>query len=189
MDEAGAIYAEALSYAARAHLGQVRKGTLVPYITHPVAVSELVVRHGGDEEQAAAALLHDVVEDCGSQHLVVIRDRFGERVAAVVEGCTDGVKGPDGLKPAWRERKEAYLRHLSEAGEDVLIVSACDKLHNARCIVADAEAGEDVFARFNARREGTMWYYGALADTFRARLGSLPLTRELDHVVARMQRA
>lgn len=183
----GRLYAEALAYAARAHAGQNRKGTPLPYITHPVAVSALVLEHGGDEEQAAAALLHDVVEDCGAAHLAEIRNRFGPRVALIVEGCTDGVAGADGRKPPWRERKQAYLRHLDDAPDDVIFVAACDKLHNARSIVADAEAGADVFARFTAGRDGTLWYYHALAEGLSVRLRERrPLSAALDAAVERM---
>jgi (p)ppGpp synthase/HD superfamily hydrolase len=168
----GPRYAAAVSYATEAHEGQVRKGTAIPYISHPISVSALVLEHGGDEDQAIAGLLHDVVEDCGEEHLELIQLQFGPRVAAMVQGCTDGVANADGRKPPWRERKEAYLRHLAAADQDVLIVSACDKLHNARAIEADKAAiGPAVFERFTAGSAGTRWYYWALHDVFMDRLG------------------
>ena len=168
-------YADALTFATIAHLGQVRKGTSVPYITHPVAVSALVGRHGGDEALMIAALLHDVLEDCPDVQAGEIAQTFGTRILAIVEACTDGVAGPDGRKPSWRERKVAYLAHLAGAPDDVILVSACDKLHNASCIVEDLGGGIDVFERFTAGREGTLWYYASLARVLRERLVDRPM--------------
>lgn len=164
-------YAAAVDFATRAHAGQVRKGTDTPYISHPLAVSALVLEHGGDEDQAIGGLLHDTIEDCdvSSPEIAAL---FGDRVAAIVDGCTDSVPDASGRKPAWRVRKEEYLRHLAEASEDVLLVSACDKLHNAGAIEADKAAiGVAVFERFTAGEAGTRWYYWALLRTFESRLG------------------
>lgn len=167
-------YAEAVAYATAAHAGQVRKGTKIPYITHPLAVSALVLEFGGDEDQAVAGLLHDVLEDCGEEHEGAILLRFGGRVLRLVRGCTDGVPDQSGRKPPWRERKERYLRHLAEAPDDLLLVSVADKVHNARAIQADRAAiGDAVFDRFTAGREGTSWYYGALHGVFKDRLGAM----------------
>jgi (p)ppGpp synthase/HD superfamily hydrolase len=173
-------YAEAVAYATDAHAGQVRKGTDIPYITHPIAVSSLVIEHGGDEDQAIAALLHDVIEDCGKT-VDEIAGLFGGRVAGIVEHCTDGVPDETGCKRPWQERKEAYLRRLGDADYDTLLVSACDKLHNARAIEEDmASIGPAVFDRFTAGHAGTQWYYRALEDVFAARLGeSSPVVCEL----------
>jgi GTP pyrophosphokinase len=166
-------YADAVAYATDAHAGQVRKGTSIPYITHPIAVSALVLEFGGDEDLAIAGVLHDVVEDCG----VTVDDlmgKFGERVADLVEACTDGVPDETGRKPAWRTRKETYLSHLQTASADLLLVSICDKIHNARAIEADRSTiGDAVFDRFTAGRAGTYWYYWALHDVFKARLGEM----------------
>lgn len=180
---------EALDYAADAHNGQLRKGTPNPYLGHLIGVCSLVLDYGGDEDQAIAGLLHDVVEDCGLAHLERIRAAFGSRVAAMVEGCTDGSPDEAGVKAPWRERKEAYLAHLVQAHADTLLVSACDKLHNARAIVADLRAvGPDVFSRFKAGREGTLWYYHQLAGIFAARLGAAhPLVLELTATVRAME--
>jgi (p)ppGpp synthase/HD superfamily hydrolase len=165
------LYAEALQFATEAHAGQVRKGTSIPYISHPLAVSALVFEHGGDDEQAIAGLLHDVVEDC-EVSLDTIRIRFGERVARIVEGCTDGVADELGRKPPWKARKEAYLAHLRAADLDVLLVSVCDKLHNARAIESDKlSLGEAIFDRFTASAADTRWYYWTLHGAFVARLG------------------
>jgi D-serine deaminase-like pyridoxal phosphate-dependent protein len=110
-------------------------------------------------------------------------------VADIVLACTDGVRDAQGRKPPWRARKERYVAHLAQADDDALLVSACDKLHNARAIAADLAAGHDVFARFDpdAGREGTLWYYNALVRAFAARMGAAhPLVRELEIAVARM---
>lgn len=162
-------YTQALTLAARAHEGQLRKGTLIPYIVHPVAVAGLVAQHGGDEDLQIAALLHDVLEDGGLQYEAEIRT-FGARVLHVVRACTDGVPDEKGGKADWKERKLAYLDHLRDADDDVLLVSGCDKLHNARSILDDLVAiGSGVFERFGAGQDGTLWYYRALADVFEAR--------------------
>src|ERR1700742_1058831 len=95
----------ALDYAAEAHQAQARKGTAIPYLSHVLGVASLVIEHGGDEDQAIAGLLHDVLEDCGPEHASVIRRDFGERVLSIVESCTDGVPDAQGNKAPWRERK------------------------------------------------------------------------------------
>ncbi|MGA0601518.1 HD domain-containing protein [Caulobacter sp. KR2-114] len=180
---------EALDYAAEAHQHQTRKGTTIAYLSHLMGVASLVIENGGDEGQAIAALLHDVIEDAGPEHEAQVRAAFGDRVAAIVLACTDGVPDAAGVKPPWRERKEAYLAHLeTEVSEDALLVSACDKLHNARAIAADAASGKDVFARFTGGKAGTLWYYDRLADIYEARMGagaSLPI--ELRAAIARMK--
>ena len=90
-------YAEAVGYAAAAHAPQVRKGTTIPYLSHPIAVSARVIEHGGNETQAIAALLHDVLEDCGAHHGPAIGERFGQAVLTIVEGLTDGVPDAHGV--------------------------------------------------------------------------------------------
>lgn len=169
---------EALLLAMEAHEKQIRKGTnnelgiAVPYITHPVAVAALVVRYGGNEDQVIAALLHDVLEDGHASIDWVARVAvFGERVLKIVQGCTDGV--PDaktGDKAPWKVRKEEYLAHLVNATDDVLLVSACDKLNNLQAIHLDlVETGIAVFDRFSASREGVLWYYRTLCEIFKKR--------------------
>jgi GTP pyrophosphokinase len=181
-----ARFEEALIFAARLHAGQVRKGTSVPYISHLLGVASLVLEQDGDEDEAIAALLHDAAEDQGGKAtLDEIRRRFGDRVAEIVEGCTDAFTTP---KPPWRERKEAYLAHLPQASAAVRLVSAADKLHNARTILADyRQLGEALWDRFNGGKEGTLWYYRALVETFQAS-GSFSLVEELDRVVAELER-
>jgi (p)ppGpp synthase/HD superfamily hydrolase len=177
--------ADAFAYAARIHAAQRRKGTDIPYISHLMAVAALVLEHGGDEDLAIAALLHDAIEDCGAEHEAEIASRFGPRVAAIVRDCTDADLQP---KPPWRARKEAYLARLAHKGRDALLVSAADKLHNARAIVADLRThGPAMMSRFNGGAEGTLWYYRSLADAF-ARLLPGALARDLTLAVEEMER-
>ena len=164
---------EALDYVAEAHNGQLRKGSATPYLAHLLGVASLVLEYGGDQDQAIAGLMHDVIEDCGEAHRARVRALFGDRVADIVEGCTDGVPDAAGEKPPWRARKEAYIAHLAHAPMDTLLVSGCDKLHNARAIAADRRLiGEVVFDRFKAGREGTLWYYDQLLEIFASRMGA-----------------
>lgn len=176
-------YAEALLFAASAHAQQTRKSTEIPYISHPIAVSALIIEHGGNEDQAIAALLHDVLEDCGPDHAPAIAERFGANVLQLVQGLTDGVPDENGIKGPWRQRKEAYLAHLAGADSDVILISACDKLHNAMAIADDhREIGDAVFERFTGQKKGTIWYYEELARVIARRLGD-------DHRLARRLRA
>ena len=176
---------DAIAYACQAHAGQVRKGTAVPYVSHLLAVCALVLEAGGDESLACAAVLHDVIEDCGAGHEAAIAARFGAEVAAVVRACSDTDVLP---KPPWPVRKMAYLAHLEEADGGVLLVSCADKLHNARSIAADLRThGPGMLARFNAPAGGTAWYYKALAEVFARRLPG-PLARELGLAVAEMDK-
>jgi len=176
-----------LLFATRKHAGQTRKGTAVPYIAHLLSVAGLVLEAGGDEDLAIAALLHDVVEDCGGAPMLKqIRHRFGKRVAHVVDGCTDTDLDP---KPPWRQRKEDYLKHLRTADADVRLVSAADKLHNARSVLADyREIGDPVWERFHGKRNGTLWYYRALLDEFR-RGNANPLIPQLERVINELEAA
>jgi (p)ppGpp synthase/HD superfamily hydrolase len=179
-------FEKALLFATRLHAGQLRKGTATPYVAHLMAVASLVLENGGDEDQAIAALLHDAIEDQGhSVTLDGIRARFGETVAAIVEGCTDARTTP---KPPWQQRKEAYLAHLAMAPDSERLVAVADKLHNARTILADYRAvGEAVWDRFNGGKAGTLWYYRALVERFQA-AGPALLVQELDRVVSEIER-
>jgi len=182
--------ASAMAYAALIHGDQRRKGTAIRYVSHLMSVSALVMEFGGDDDQAVAGLLHDALEDCGPEHERIIRTNFGERVAKIVSDCTDGVPDETGRKPDWHTRKRAYLEHLRVADAESLLVSACDKLHNARAIVADMRAGHDVFSRFTAGREGTLWYYSNLVAVFADRVGAdAPVIKELTAAVRDMSGA
>jgi (p)ppGpp synthase/HD superfamily hydrolase len=167
----GPRFLRAFQFAAEKHAAQTRKASTIPYIAHLMGVASLVLEGGGDEDLTIAALLHDVVEDCGGAPMLKdVRRRFGKRVADVVDGCTDSDADP---KPPWRERKENYLRHLKRADAGTRLVSAADKLNNIRSILSDyREIEESVWARFNGGREGTLWYYRALRDEFRRGKGN-----------------
>jgi GTP pyrophosphokinase len=180
-------FREALVYAAELHEKQVRKGSDTPYVAHLLAVASLVIENGGSEDEAIAGLLHDAVEDQGGDSTrQEIRRRFGDAVAAIVDGCTDADVT---AKPPWRARKEAYIAHIAAgAPPSVRLVSSADKLHNARSILADYRAlGEKVWSRFKGGREGTLWYYRALCDAYRA-AGGTPILDELERTVAELER-
>lgn len=160
---------EALAYASRIHREQRRKGSGIPYISHLLGVASLAIEAGADEDQAIAALLHDAVEDQGgAERLADIRARFGDRVADIVDHCTDTDMEP---KPPWRARKEAYIASLAHKPADSLLVSLADKTHNISAILADmAIVGSSVWDRFSGGKEGTLWYYAALSERFEAHL-------------------
>jgi GTP pyrophosphokinase len=181
----GPRFERALLFATRKHARQTRKGGDIPYISHLLGVAGLVLEAGGDEDLAIAALLHDVAEDCGGVPMLnQVRRRFGRRVAHIVEGCSDAFTIP---KPSWRERKEPYIRHLRTADADTRLVSVADKLHNARFIVADyRELGEQIWERFQGRREGTLWYYRALLDEFKQKKPNR-LINEFERVVIELE--
>ncbi len=178
-------FEQALVLAHRLHARQKRKGTSIPYVAHLMTVAGLVLEAGGDEDMAIAALLHDAVEDQGgAPTLRMIRRRFGKRVGDIVAGCTDSDTIP---KPPWRQRKETYLAHLRHASAEVRLVSAADKLHNARAVLSDyRRLGEALWPRFTGQREGTLWYYRNLVDAFRA-AGSNSVVDELGRVVAELE--
>lgn len=181
----GPRFLRAFEFAGEKHAGQTRKASTIPYIAHLMGVASLVLEFGGDEDLAIAALLHDVVEDCGGAPMLKeVRRRFGKRVAKVVDGCTDA----DTIsKPPWQERKERYIRHLKDADAETRLVSAADKLNNVRSILADyREVGEAIWERFNGGRSGTLWYYRALLDEFR-RGKANRLIREFDLAVKELE--
>jgi (p)ppGpp synthase/HD superfamily hydrolase len=178
----------ALLYATHVHGGQVRKGTSTPYVAHLLAVAATVLEYGGDEDLAIAALLHDSVEDQGGKaRLEDVRNRFGKRVARIVEGCSDSLADTAGgeRKARWQDRKEAYLVHLRGGDDDLLRVSLADKVHNARAILRDLrkpDVGKAIWSRFSQPKERTLWYYRSLADTFCEKLPS-QLSNELREIV------
>jgi (p)ppGpp synthase/HD superfamily hydrolase len=181
----GEKFEEALLYAARLHRDQTRKGTDTPYVTHLLAVASIVGENGGTEDETVAALLHDAPEDHGGRaRLEEIRERFGDEVAEIVAGCTDTYEDP---KPAWQPRKEAYVAHVRTARPSVRLVSAADKLHNARSILADLRvSGNELWGRFTGGKEGTLWYYRTLVEAY---AGADPnaVVEELDRVVREIE--
>jgi (p)ppGpp synthase/HD superfamily hydrolase len=178
-------YVDALAYSFALHRAQVRKGSNVPYFAHLIGVSSLVLEHGGDETAAIAALLHDAAEDQGGREILVqVEQRFGPEVSAIVEACSDSLES---FKPPWKERKSKYVEHLHLASPEAQLVSACDKLYNARAILSDyRELGESIWTRFTGGREGVLWYYEALANAFTI---ENPAVDELRRTVERLRAA
>ncbi|HVN21534.1 MAG TPA: HD domain-containing protein [Dongiaceae bacterium] len=181
----GPRFLRAFEFAAKNHSGQTRKASTIPYLAHLMGVASLVLEAGGDEDLAIAALLHDVVEDCGGAPMLKeVQRLFGKRVAHIVDGCTDAYQIP---KPAWRERKEFYIRRLKKEDAETRLVSAADKLNNVRSIIADYRSvGESVWSRFNGGREGTLWYYRTLRDEFLRRHKNR-ITRDFDLAVRELE--
>jgi (p)ppGpp synthase/HD superfamily hydrolase len=175
-----ARFGDAVVYAAAAHAGQVRKGTTIPYVSHVLEVAAMVIAHGGDEDQAIAGLLHDVPEDAGGRtSLDEIRRRFGDRVADMVDGCTDTYEHP---KPPWRARKEAYISRIPAHSSATRLVSVADKVANLRAIIDDYRVmGDALWTRF-AGGPDSIWYYRTVAQVFRT-TERTALTEKLDHLV------
>jgi (p)ppGpp synthase/HD superfamily hydrolase len=178
---------DALGVAAGLHGTQRRKASAIPYLAHLLGTCSIALEYGAGEDEAIAALLHDAIEDVQpTERARAAVAAFGPEVLRIVEGCSDSDVHP---KPPWRERKEAYLAHLDEADAPILLVSAADKLHNARSIVIDLRRlGDVTWERFNGGRDGSLWYYRALVDAFRANPAHLPdLVAELDRTVGEME--
>ncbi len=172
--EGNSRFPDAVAHAIKSHAGQFRKASepKIPYYSHLIGVAALVLDHGGDEDEAIAGLLHDVVEDTlesggGQAALAEIRERFGERVADIVAGCSDSFSRP---KPPWEERKQGYVDKLTGAPPSVVLVSLCDKLHNASSLVEDYRIlGDELWGRFKRGRESQLWYYEQLLGAFDGR--------------------
>jgi (p)ppGpp synthase/HD superfamily hydrolase len=187
----GNRFDEAAQFAIDVHREDTRKGSDIPYVGHLFGVCALVLEEGGSEDQAIAALLHDTAEDHGGrQMLEQVQARFGKEVMDIVEACSDTLE-----EPAWRPRKEAYLKRLEGDPESVLLVSLADKLYNARAITRDYEAiGEELWDRFSTRdedergRNAQLWYYRSLRDVFRDRAPDLRMTQEFSDVVGELER-
>ena len=163
---------EALRFAAEHFRFRVRKGSGVPYVTHLLQVCCTVGEYGGDEDQMVAAVLHDYLEDVHGATVEELLTRFGPRVARLVSALSDSTTQ---LKPPWSERKERYVAQLRVESAELKLISAADKLHNATCIVRDQRImGDEVFERFSADKDQTLWYYRAVVDA---------LAHDWEHVV------
>ena len=173
----------AVEFAAKAHLGQVRKGSDIPYIAHPYNVGTILTSAGADDDLIAAGILHDTVEDCKEISLDDIRREFGNRVAAMVEGCSE----PDKEAP-WHKRKEHTIEYLKTAPLDVLTVSAADKLDNALAIARDhALMGDALWGRFKEGKEDQSWYYRQLVLSYaESEIAGTNIVREFTATVARV---
>jgi (p)ppGpp synthase/HD superfamily hydrolase len=178
-------FEQALVYAAQVHANQVRKGGDVPYVSHLLSVAALVLEDGGDEDEGIAGLLHDAIEDSGNAEIrEAILVQFGERVATIVDACTESCTIP---KPPWRDRKLRYIEQMRHASPSVLRVSMADKLHNARSILADRDReGDAVWDKFKGGKAGTLWFYRSLLEIYQ-QAGSSFLVSEIERIVDRLE--
>ena len=177
-------FEQALVYVFRLHRSQIRKGTTIPYVAHLLGVTGLVLEDGGTEEEAIAALLHDAIEDQGGEQTrQEIRQKFGQTVSEIVEGCTESDTVP---KPPWRERKEAHLEKIRGASRSVQRVVLADKLHNARSTLAECQQkGTEVWDKFKAGRDGALWAY---RQFLLIEQSESPMLKELERVVCELER-
>ena len=181
---------EAFNIASHGHRDCVRKGSSTPYISHLLAVSALVIEHRGTEVQAAAALLHDVLEDTEIDEFM-LRALIDRPVVDIVVSCSDTQKFP---KPPWRERKEKYLRHLREmiAQPEVnqaILVALADKVHNAETtadmVLYKGKTAKEIYddPSFNAKVDEQIWWYESLVNEFRKSEVAPDLVDRLDRAV------
>ena len=172
----------AVEFANELHGDQFRKGTTVPYISHLLVVSGIVLQHGGGEDEAIAAFLHDTVEDCGGKPVLErIRQHFGEKIADLVDGCSETDIQP---KPPWFERKKGYIESIRSASPSVRLISCADKIHNASSIISEyRQVGEKVWDRFKANKTETLWFYSCLIAAMQASGENRPILNELILVV------
>jgi (p)ppGpp synthase/HD superfamily hydrolase len=186
----------ALAFAAKHHDQQVRKGTRLPYLTHPANVAIILTRYGCDETTVVAGILHDVVEDCVTRDYTraMLEDRiaskFGADVLETVLAVTHRNHDDDGNEYTSEEKKEDYLERLATAGERARWVCAADKLHNANSILTDLKRTswpENVWARFKVGKEGTIRFYRAVYERLRALGFDAPIMGELEATVLAME--
>ena len=155
---------EAIEVAAEAHHGQFRKGTRIPYISHPYAVGLILMNEGCSEEVVIAGLLHDTVEDT-DMTLDCIQERFGKTVAEIVDGCSEN------KSLRWRERKTELIEGLKTASPEICLVTCADKLHNLRTVISEHdEIGDNVWERFHGGVEAQSWYYQSILDSLHAQI-------------------
>lgn len=184
---------DAFDYSASLHADHTRKGIDCPYLSHLLGVASFVLEYGGSEDAVAAALLHDAVEDQGgADTLTEIRRRFGSHVAAIVEQCSDSIEAAGVEKPDWEVRKRAYIAALKTKLPDALLVTACDKLHNASAILADYHetqhvGGAPVWERFGGKPGAqVVSYYSAMHSELSGRVPA-SLERRLAQVVEQLE--
>jgi len=182
----------ALLFAAQVHRHQERKKTGIPYISHLLGVAAIVLDYGGDEDMGIAALLHDAAEDHGGRAMLrAIEQMFGERVAKIVDGCTDSYGDEGKSKPKWYARKLRYIRRVRHEDAQTRFVSAADKLYNARAILRDVrQYGDGAFKDFSAPKAKVLWYYRSLVKEYRAAGVThqlKPLLDDLDRVVTELE--
>ncbi|MEP6692311.1 MAG: HD domain-containing protein [Gemmatimonadaceae bacterium] len=188
----------AFAFAAKHHDQQVRKGTRLPYLTHPANVAIILARYGQDDDTVVAGILHDVIEDCirgGYTREMLeqrIGDKFGVGVLATVLSVTERKTDDDGVELSWDERKDDYLERLAGASDRARWVCAADKIHNASSILADlarTSFPDQVWSRFKAGREGSVRWYHRVHERLRGLGFEAPIMDELRGVVASLERA
>ena len=182
----------AWALSAQLHRNQFRKARNVPYIAHLWSVAALVLEHGGDDRQVAAALLHDAAEDQGGTAVLDrIARELGAEVAELVRLLSDSLADTTSgeAKERWDERKQRYIDEIATADDRVLLVSACDKLHNLRSLLADhRQLGDAVWSHFTKPDPSVhVWYYGSLVAAFRGRIPP-SLEAELEIVLGQLER-
>ena len=190
-------FTDAVDYARQIHT-DVRKGTEVPYMAHLLGVASLVMGEVDHvpfvvtEDMVIAGLLHDAVEDEGGlPRLHDIEAKFGKEVADIVKGCTDSFEVDSDKKQPWEQRKASYIKRLREEPESngTLLVSAADKLYNARAILEDyGEIGAEVWKRFKRGRDQQLWYFDELLKIYEARCTNWRIVKELKSVVSELRR-
>lgn len=191
MAAVGQRFRDALVWAAELHEDQNRKGGGIPYVAHLLGVASIVLEHGGSEDVAIAALLHDSLED--QAHKISegeIRARFGEAVERIVEACSDGTpeEQQDRNHERWFARKKKYIAEIAHKSDEALMVSMADKLHNVRSMLEDYRAqGDSLWSRFTTGRDGNFWYYGAMVEAYEKRVGRTRLWGELSRTVSELK--
>lgn len=188
-----ARFTRAIDYARQVHVNY-RKGTRVPYMAHLLGVASLVMGESGHvhfpvtEDMVIAALLHDAVEDEGGlPRLRDIEANFGKEVAKIVEGCTDSFEEDSGKKQEWEIRKTLYIERLRKEPEGTLLVSAADKLYNARAILEDyREIGAAIWSRFKRGRKEQLWYFAELIKIYEQRCPNWRLVDELKRAIGEL---
>ena len=192
--ELTARFTSAVDYARTVHIER-RKGTGIPYMAHLMGVAAMVMGEAGHvefpvtEDMVIAALLHDAVEDYGGlPRLAHIRANFGAEVARMVEGLSDSFSVDSGNKQSWLERKQGYIERLKDEPADIRLISAADKLYNAKTILDDyREVGPEVWKRFKRARKEQIWYFDTLVAVFNA-TGTNRIVRDLERVVEELRR-
>ncbi|HET6206316.1 MAG TPA: HD domain-containing protein [Terracidiphilus sp.] len=183
----------AVDYARHLHIER-RKGTGIPSMAHLFGVASLVIGEAGltdfpvTEDMVIAALLHDAVEDHGGAlRLEDIRQNFGANVARMVEGLSDSLAEDPNAKDRWEQRKQAYIDRLRDEPADVRLISAADKLYNARSILEDYRLiGPEVWRRFKRGRDLQMWYFDSILEVFKSK-GKTRIVDEFERVIAELR--
>lgn len=189
----GNRFARALSLAVEWHGTQTRKGVFIPYMSHLMTVSSIVMEHGGNEDEAIAALFHDAIEDApnameAAKREVLMREEFGDTVVEIVLGCTDCTPNDDGQKAPWKERKTAYLSAMRNKPANTLLVAGSDKLHNLSCTVRDVRRdGTDTLSRFSTGADEQAWYYSVIGRILAER--DVPMAKEYNVLLTEFKEA